>query len=151
MINTIFHNADQPFTGNHQRVNNVLLIDDSNSTNLLHHAMLQELVPDIHINAFTSADDALAHLQQRPKDKPDIIFLDLVMPEKNGFQFMDEFLKRHENFTHQNSPLLVLVSEHLNLENFNLSKGYRMLGLTVDHVNKPLTRLDIEDLIAEHF
>lgn len=137
--------------GKLQKIRNVLLIDDSQSTNMMHFGMLAEVVPGARINSFTDADHALSYLEKEVKEKPDIIFLDLVMPNKDGFEFLDDFLDKHKSFTYENSPLLVLVSAYLNQENFNLSKGYRMLGLNVDHVKKPLTKQDIQELLEEHF
>lgn len=129
----------------------MLLIDDSKSTNLMHGGLLKELAPHAKVNAFTNAEEALSFLEKASTNKPDIIFLDLIMPEKDGFEFMDEFIERYQHLTHKNSPLVVLVSEYLNQANFNLSKGYEMLGLHVDHINKPMTRADLRELVQEHF
>ena len=71
-------------------INKILLVDDDMSTNYYHRIILEEsgLVKEI-IDCLT-ADDAIANLRSSAVP-PDIIFLDINMPMKNGWDFLEEY------------------------------------------------------------
>ena len=148
---TPFQQSSRSKLSKAKKIKNILLIDDSESTLLKHQEIVKTVLPSTKVFSFKSADQAISHLAKPDEPRPEMIFLDIVMPEKDGFQFMDEYLNRFTTHTHQNSPLVLLVSEYLSLPNFELSQGYKMLGLNIDHIKKPLLSSDLKDLIEEHY
>lgn len=70
----------------------VLLIDDDQITNSINKMMLQHSRFAETIVAHRSVDSAIDYLNScyRENELPDIIFLDIDMPEKSGWEFIDE-------------------------------------------------------------
>ena len=69
----------------------VLLIDDEEKArNILSHFLTTVLTDKATIRQAASVDEALSTLQQF---EPDIVFLDIEMPNKNGFDFLLEIEK----------------------------------------------------------
>jgi CheY-like chemotaxis protein len=68
----------------------VLIIDDEDSL----RNILAQKFSDIHIKAFT-AENGKIGLDIALKEHPDVILLDVMMPEMNGFEVLDA-LRRDE-------------------------------------------------------
>ena len=63
----------------------VVVVDDSAAAISQYEASVRSL--EVDIQAFRSADDAYAYLRENPAD---LLFLDIVMPEKDGFTLLRE-------------------------------------------------------------
>lgn len=90
---------------------NVLLVDDDSVFLFIHKTMLLQLDFINHVDAVTGAREALRILTQSGTSLvcPDIILLDLDMPEMNGFDFMREFQKT-ELQSKEKANIIVLSS-----------------------------------------
>lgn len=64
-----------------------------------------------------NGNKALEILKDR---RPDLVLLDLMMPEKNGFEFIEEMRKSDK----KDIPIVILTSQDLTLEDRNYLKGY---------------------------
>jgi signal transduction histidine kinase/CheY-like chemotaxis protein len=127
------------YPGNEQRI--VLVADDDPGILDLHC----RLVKQIGCQAITARNgrEALDVIKQT---RPDLILLDLMMPEMDGFAVI-EALQAHE--TTRNIPVIVLTARLLSeadLERCNrgvsaiLSKGVFSATETLDHIESALTR-----------
>jgi CheY-like chemotaxis protein len=59
------------------------------------------------------APNGPAGLEVAARERPDVIFLDLMMPEMDGFQFLDE-IRRHEEW--RNIPVIVITARDVSTE-----------------------------------
>jgi len=109
----------------------ILVIDDSSTNVVLLNAVLLQYGYEV-ITAF-SAKEAFRILE---KESPDLILLDLLMPEISGFDFLGEIKKKKKL---KNIPV-VIVSAVGSKENVSLTQE---LG-AVSFINKPV---NIEELL----
>ena len=75
------------------KLNKVLLIDDDDIVNSINRVIIKHAKFAEDIVTFTSVNEAIRFLSEAGDDFPEVIFLDLNMPDMNGWDFMDEFLK----------------------------------------------------------
>jgi CheY-like chemotaxis protein len=71
---------------------NILLVDDDKALNFLNKIKLKENDIRCNVNEALNGRQALDYLNAQ-EDCPDVILLDLNMPELDGFEFLDEFEK----------------------------------------------------------
>jgi CheY-like chemotaxis protein len=74
--------------------NNILLIDDNAVDNFINSTFIKNCELSRTINIFQSPLAALAFLKSGEKNlekRPGLIFLDINMPELDGFAFLKEF------------------------------------------------------------
>ena len=74
---------------------NILLADDDKDDCFLFNEALEELPLSTHLISVNNGDQLMHLLQKESNILPDILFLDLNMPRKNGFQCLEE-IKRNE-------------------------------------------------------
>ena len=67
------------------------------------------------------ADNGRAGLDQMTKQRPGLILLDLMMPEMDGFEFLEE-LRRHEEW--RGVPVVVITARDLTNEDRQRINGY---------------------------
>lgn len=78
---------------------NILVIDDSSTALLLMEYALNE--EGYHTHTATSVNEALQYLK---KNKPDLVLLDLSMPEISGY----DFLKMRETSNLVDTPIIIV-------------------------------------------
>lgn len=77
-------------------MNRFLLIDDDDIFNFLHTEVIKQVVDSPEITMFNSSVEALEYINNLVKSKiqlPDYFFIDIRMPEMNGFELVDELMK----------------------------------------------------------
>ncbi len=121
----------------------VLIVDDEPSTVELHTRMIAAWSPTCHILKAGNGKEALEIIHEM---HPDLVLLDLMMPEMNGF----DVLRGMRNNQHlRDIPVIVLTGQTLTLEDIsNLGKGVTSVlkkGLfnkeeTLSHIETALLR-----------
>lgn len=125
-------------------VNKTVLIDDSDIDLFIQRRFLEVYNFSNQLLLYKSADEALSWLRNIPSDgAPDIIFLDLNMPENDGFMFLDHFNKLPETVKSK-SRIVVLTSSN-NAKDKELAFTYTSV---IQFITKPLKQTDIEYLKA---
>jgi len=128
-------------------VNNIIFIDDDIMSNLIHEKIAQTISPQMQISSYLDSVVALSYLKQIAKTNlekfPDIIFLDLNMPEMDGWEFLEE-LNRLKAFSLKNCKVYMVTSsiDHGDIEK---AKSHKMVH---DFISKPLTNDKLYTLIS---
>jgi two-component SAPR family response regulator len=118
-----------------------LLIDDDHVFNFLHSKHIEKLEMEHDITCFESPTKAFWYLNNLSVDSlPDIIFLDINMPELNGFELMEKIV--HERNEIVEKLNVFIVTSSLNPTDYEESKKYVSVK---GFYNKPL---DSEKLIT---
>lgn len=123
-------------------VEKTVLIDDSDIDLFIQRRFLEVYNFSNQLFLYKSAEEALAWLRAiNGEPAPDIIFLDLNMPENDGFAFLKDFNDLPKSVTSK-SRIVVLTSSNSALD--------REQALSHDNViqfiTKPLKQTDIEEL-----
>ena len=111
----------------------VLVIDDDAATRALSRSMLEKAGW-----AVSEAENGVEALKSMEKDRPSLIFLDLMMPEMDGFEFAAE-VRRHPEW--RSIPIVVLTAQDLTNEERRRLNG---------HVETILQRGDSRESLLEH-
>lgn len=126
-------------TDSNLKVQNVLLIDDDRSCNFIMKEFINLANEDVSHHECYSVDSALEYLSQTG-DFPDVIFLDLNMPVKSGFDFLENYSKDFFH-DHPHTKLIVLTS--------SLRPSDKTQTLSYECVTEFKSKSDINEFIDE--
>lgn len=89
---------------------NIIFIDDDEDDRMIFGDILHRVYPNIIYNDFSNADEFFAFVSSDVIMQPDLIFLDLNMPMKDGFYVL-KMLKKREDL--KDVPVVILsTSKH---------------------------------------
>lgn len=83
---------------------NILLADDDEADCLLFKEALAELPVSARLTIVHNGEEVIEELTKKGNKLPDVLFLDLNMPRKNGFASLGE-IKRNSDL--QNLPVII--------------------------------------------
>jgi CheY-like chemotaxis protein len=115
----------------------VVVVDDSATAISLYRMSASGLHVDLH--AFQSADAAIEFLDGH---QPDLLFLDIVMPEKDGLTMLKELRALP---IHRDTPVIMVTSKDYHQDRAIA----RALG-AIEFMLKPLSSREIRELICRH-
>ncbi len=127
----------------------ILLIDDDPINNFLNKKIINEFVSsEIKVKDFLSPEDALKMLIHQSKNEkeelPEIIFLDINMPEMSGFEFLDLYIKNGLNLL----PIVVyILSSSLDPYDIEISNSYAVIK---EFISKPLEAETVKRILNIH-
>jgi len=123
--------------------NYILFIDDEYSSNYYHEFILKDCSLVKETSSFLSARKALKYFRDIkagiPNKMPDVIFLDINMPEIDGFEFIDLF----QAIQLEQPPIIIIISTTLHPNEEEKAKNH---PLVFNFINKPLTVEFIQEL-----
>ncbi|MDG1261985.1 MAG: response regulator [Flavobacteriales bacterium] len=114
---------------------NIVLIDDDAINNLLNRQFLSFVLPQSTINTFHDARLLVRYLVEGKIARPDLIFLDINMPEMDGWEFL-----YHMDRINCNAEVMILSSS-LHWDDIQKAKDYQRVKC---YIEKPLTEDKIE-------
>lgn len=89
----------------------IMLIDDSQTDRFIHKKLLEIYKIGSEVVEESSARDALNYFSENYEDAdrlPDVILLDVLMPEMNGFEFLGHFRKIYKDLGKK--PIIFMLS-----------------------------------------
>ena len=120
----------------------VLLVDDNEIDNFINERMITSSGFAEKVIVKTSSDDAIRYLidnQEEEEQLPEIVFLDLNMPVKDGFAFLADF--RTTNETVRKKCKVVVLSSSISPDDINRASTDVHV---FKYVNKPLSEKYLE-------
>lgn len=119
---------------------NIVLIDDDDVNNLLNRQFLTFNVPQATITTFKNAQIVLDYMRTGKISIPDLILLDINMPEMNGWEFL-YYMNRYNI-----DADVMMLSSSIHWDDIERSKNYKKVRC---YIEKPLTEDKIEHYIVE--
>ncbi len=117
----------------------ILLIDDSDIDNLVNRKVIENAGFSMVITIKKSAVSAINWLKEtavsKPDNVPDLIFLDIRMPETDGFGFLTMF-DDLPDVIHQ-KVRIVMLSSSIDSEDYKRAMNNRFV---IHFLNKPLNK-----------
>jgi CheY-like chemotaxis protein len=128
-----------------KKIQTVLVIDDDPINNVICKTLIHTLRFSEVVYSFVRAKEALDYLrnatEKQPEKIPQVIFLDVNMPEMDGWEFLEEYDKLAADF--KESCLLYMLSSSVNREDMRKSEHYKYIR---DFIQKPLSPVSLEDV-----
>ncbi len=132
-----------------EKIREVLFIDDDEINNFILKEIFESQY-NLKVNFFTEAARALEYIdelvQERSDKLPDIIFLDIKMPEMDGFDFMDAF--QGKEYSRDFSTPIFMLTSSVNHRDISRAGTYKNIK---ELITKPLTFDKLEDLAERYF
>ncbi|NLF42383.1 MAG: response regulator [Bacteroidales bacterium] len=123
----------------------LLMIDDSEIDNMVHKKVVQKAAFAKDIVIKKSAMSALEYLneiiEKSPEKVPNLIFLDIRMPEMDGFGFLAEFNKLPSIILQKTK--IIMLSSSIDAEDH---KKANESPYVIKFINKPLKTTDLESI-----
>lgn len=125
-------------------VNMTVLIDDSDIDLFIQRRFLEVYNFSRQLQTFRSAEEALHWLGSlNGNAPPDVIFLDLNMPNIDGFGFLENFTKLPQKIRDKTKIVVLTSSNSLKDREQVLSNAN-----VIQFITKPIKQSDIEELRA---
>ncbi|TAH41111.1 MAG: response regulator [Bacteroidetes bacterium] len=134
------------FFKDHLVYKSVLLIDDSESDNLINRSIILQNNFASSVSSVTSALQGIEYLKNEYSfhgKRPDLIFLDIKMPDVDGFGFLKLFDKLDNSIRHQTS--IIMLSSSTDLIDY-----YRAIRnpYVLNYLKKPLNIVELMSIAA---
>lgn len=123
-------------------IDTLMLIDDSSFDQMIYRRISDKSGLVRNLIQFLDATEALAHLADPANTWPDLILLDINMPQMDGFEFLEAAT---EKFGVDLCPIVVMLTTSLNPKDEQRAKSYDVVR---DFLNKPLTHDQLHALCS---
>lgn len=140
----------------HKVLKTILLVDDDEVTNYINAENLRALNVAKTINICNDGKEGLSYLQNalakigdasKAGEVPNLIFLDINMPEMDGFEFLEAYSKL-EN-PDLDEVVIVMLSTSLREEDVNRAQLFS--SIVYDYIEKPLTQEVALHVMGKYF
>ena len=120
----------------------ILVVDDDPD-------LVEALTTELESNAFRTAKayDGLEAWQRIKEEKPDLIILDVMMPNKDGYSVCDE-IKKDPQYKDITVLLLTAVGEAVTSTNYTHMDG--KTALADDFIPKPIDLDNLMEIVRDY-
>ena len=119
----------------------VMFVDDDAINNEINQMLFRKLYPEIKVIIKSSVDGAIDHLRDSNTENPNKIFLDVNLPVKSGWDFLEEFKELNISGID-----LYMLTSALDLLDADLRASHPEVK---DFVEKPLYDYKLERILKE--
>ena len=129
------------------KLQKVLLVDDDDIVNSINKVIIKHAKFADEIITETVASKALGLIKEQ-KDGgllPEIIFLDINMPEMDGWDFVEEYIKLGFE---QEGPRIIMLTSSINPRDENRAS---LIDEITDFMSKPLSPEILDKIYQDHF
>ena len=116
---------------------NVVLVDDNPTSRKFFLRAIENL--SIDLKTYGNTDDAIEYLKN---NKPDLLFLNIIMPDKNGLTFLEELRKLP---LHSDTRVIMITSKDYSQDRTIASE----LG-ALDFIVKPMSMRSITSIMLDY-
>lgn len=130
-------------------MSDVLIIDDDMVSQYSARYSLYRYNRELKVLVYDGAEEALDDLGQRiilNQELPSLIFLDLVMDQINGWEFLDAFESMLSGYSGK-LPEIYLLSSFEYSSDRERAKSHPMVS---GHFNKPLNRFSLQKIFENN-
>ncbi|HMG15131.1 MAG TPA: response regulator [Saprospiraceae bacterium] len=121
-----------------ETIKKIFLIDDDKIFNFINSKIISKTFSSINVVAFDNPQIALIELiritEVNIDDFPDVIFLDINMPEMDGWEFLEELNKFEANIFIKSK--IIMLTSSIDPNDIQKSKTYKMVN---GFISKPLS------------
>ncbi|MEO1254482.1 MAG: response regulator [Bacteroidota bacterium] len=123
----------------------VLLVDDDDIVNSINAVIIKHAKFATDVDSVNSVPNAIEFLSEAKSkgDSPDVIFLDLNMPDHDGWDFMDEYQKIGMN----GATKVIMLTSSISLRDEEKADSTEQIAA---FVSKPLSPELLQELRETH-
>jgi len=125
-----------------QRALNILLIEDDTIEVMKMKRVISSIEVHHQLIEAKNGEEALVLLSNK-ENLPDIILLDLNMPRKNGWEFLEEFIKIP--FSQREHCTIHISSSFISQKKIEKAKSYDVVK---NYLVKPFTEKSLQQIIS---
>ncbi len=123
----------------------ILLADDDADDRSFFENALKEIPVDAQLTTVNDGEQLMDYLSKNSAHLPDVLFLDLSMPRKGGFECLTEM---KDNIALKDIPIVMFSTSYTQDFNYELGMISVLYKLGVqDYIRKPGTIAQLKELI----
>lgn len=124
---------------------NILLADDDADDRSFFENALKEIPVDTRLVTVSDGEQLMDYLSKNSAQLPDVLFLDLSMPRKGGFECLTEM---KDDIDLKGIPIVMFSTSYTQEFNYELGMIAVLYKLGVqDYIRKPGTVAELKELI----
>ena len=127
----------------------IMLVDDNMNDNFFHEREIKKNNLANIVIPMTSGTKALAYLRGKKENNdlhPDLIFLDINMPDMNGWEFLQEYNELDKEL--QSLAVIIMLTTSQNVD--DKAKAMKWSSVS-DYISKPLTMDLMRNICNKYF
>ncbi len=131
-----------------KKIAKALIIDDDEISNFITTSILEQSNHVQDVDVVMSADEGIEYLQKQIKEDltiPTLILLDIKMPVKSGWDFLEDFKKLNSNKL--NNVKIVMLSSSVYPDDVHKAQTYSEVS---GYLFKPITLEKVEEIMEKY-